>query len=84
MFLEAAACGVPAVAGRSGGSHEAVVDGETGYVVGPRDVGAVRGALRRLCDDPDEREAMARVAGPARWGSSRTTASSRGCADRPG
>ena len=30
VFLEAAACGVPAVAGRSGGSHEAVVDGETG------------------------------------------------------
>ena len=33
VFLEAAAGGVPAVAGRSGGSHEAVVDGETGFVV---------------------------------------------------
>ena len=29
VFLEAAACAVPAVAGRSGGAHEAVVDGET-------------------------------------------------------
>ena len=38
MFLEAAACGVPAVAGRSGGTHEAVADGESGYVVAPRDV----------------------------------------------
>ena len=38
VFLEAAACGVPAVAGRSGGSHEAVADGETGFVVAPRDV----------------------------------------------
>ncbi|MFZ1062372.1 MAG: glycosyltransferase, partial [Acidimicrobiales bacterium] len=33
VFLNAAACGVPAIAGRSGGSHEAVVDGVTGYVV---------------------------------------------------
>jgi phosphatidylinositol alpha-1,6-mannosyltransferase len=51
VFLEAAACGVPAVAGRSGGSHEAVADGETGYVVEPRDVDAVRAAIRRLLDD---------------------------------
>ena len=62
VFLEAAACAVPAVAGRSGGAHEAVVDGETGYVVEPRDVDAVRSALRRLCDDPHRRESMARAA----------------------
>ena len=61
VFLEAAACGVPAVAGRSGGSHEAVVDGETGYVVEPRDVGAVRAALARLLgDDPSCGRAWAR------------------------
>ncbi|HEX5095841.1 MAG TPA: glycosyltransferase family 4 protein, partial [Acidimicrobiia bacterium] len=51
VFLEAAACGVPSVAGRSGGSHEAVVDGETGYVVEPRSVPAVRDAIRQLCAD---------------------------------
>src|SRR5690606_26241479 len=34
VFLEAAAAGVPQVAGESGGSAEAVVDGETGLVVG--------------------------------------------------
>src|SRR5439155_8249535 len=33
VFLEAAACGVPQVAGNSGGAAEAVVDGETGTVV---------------------------------------------------
>jgi len=33
VFLNAAATGVAQVAGRSGGSHEAVRDGETGYVV---------------------------------------------------
>jgi phosphatidylinositol alpha-1,6-mannosyltransferase len=58
VFLEAAACGVPSVAGRSGGSHEAVADGETGFVVEPRDVGAVRRAIGRLIDDTDLRVRM--------------------------
>jgi phosphatidylinositol alpha-1,6-mannosyltransferase len=51
VFVEASACGVPSVAGRSGGSHEAVVDGETGFVVEPRDVDSVRDALGRLLGD---------------------------------
>jgi phosphatidyl-myo-inositol dimannoside synthase len=51
VFLEAAACGVPAVAGRSGGADEAVVDGVTGVVVEPRDVAAVRAALDQLLSD---------------------------------
>jgi phosphatidyl-myo-inositol dimannoside synthase len=62
VFLEAAACAVPAVAGRSGGAHEAVVDTETGYVVEPRDVGAVRSALTALCDDSELRSRMGRAA----------------------
>ena len=37
MFLEASACGLPVVAGDSGGAPEAVREGETGYVVGGRD-----------------------------------------------
>jgi phosphatidylinositol alpha-1,6-mannosyltransferase len=61
VFLEAAACGVPAVAGRSGGSHEAVIDGETGLVVEPNAV-AVRDALERLLADPAERAAMGEAA----------------------
>jgi phosphatidylinositol alpha-1,6-mannosyltransferase len=62
VFLEAAACGVPAVAGRSGGAHEAVVDGETGYVVEPRDVVAVRGSLERLLGDDALRARMGAAA----------------------
>ncbi len=58
VFVEAAACGVPSVAGRSGGSHEAVVDGETGLVVDPRDVPAVRAALERLLADDTLRERL--------------------------
>jgi phosphatidylinositol alpha-1,6-mannosyltransferase len=51
VFVEAASCGVPSVAGRSGGSHEAVVDGETGFVVDPRDAVGARTALERLLGD---------------------------------
>ena len=62
VFLEAAACAVPAVAGRSGGSHEAVVDGVTGFVVEPRNRYAVRAALARILGDPDRRRAMGEAA----------------------
>ncbi len=62
VFVEAAACGVPSVAGRSGGSAEAVVDGGTGFVVGPRDVVAVRAALERLLRDDDLRTRMGAAA----------------------
>jgi len=58
VFLEAAACGIPVVAGRSGGSHEAVVDGVTGFVVDGRAVADVGHAVRRLLDDPELRERM--------------------------
>jgi len=61
VFLEAAAAGVPAVAGRSGGSHEAVVDGETGFVVESRVID-VRAALARILDDDDLRATMGAAA----------------------
>lgn len=59
VFLEAAACGVPSIAGRSGGSHEAVVHGETGHVVHPTDVTVVRDSLARLLSDDALRASMA-------------------------
>ena len=62
VFVEAAACGVPSVAGRSGGSHEAVVDGETGFVVPPCDVDTVRDALARLLGDDSLRSTMGSAA----------------------
>lgn len=58
VFLEAAACGVPAVAGRSGGSHEAVADGETGFVVDPTNVEEVRERLAALLAAPDLRRTL--------------------------
>ena len=56
VFLEAAAAGLPQIAGRSGGAHEAVEDGVTGLVLDdPDDVDAAAGALVRLATDPDQR-----------------------------
>ena len=63
VFLEAAAAGLPQLAGRSGGSAEAVVDGVTGFVVDPpTDVEAVADRLRDLVADPGRRAAMGRAA----------------------
>jgi phosphatidylinositol alpha-1,6-mannosyltransferase len=62
VFMEAAAAGVPVVAGRSGGSHEAVVDGTTGFVVDGRSAREVRRAVVRLVADPELRERMGNAA----------------------
>ena len=60
VFLEAAASGVPQVAGRSGGAHEAVEHDETGLVVDdPDDPTAAAEAIGTLLADPDRRAAMA-------------------------
>jgi phosphatidyl-myo-inositol dimannoside synthase len=70
VYLEAAACGVPAIAGRSGGAPEAVRDGETGSVVDGRDRDAVVAAIDRWLGD-DEGRRRAGAAGRAwvehRW-----------------
>lgn len=59
VFLEAAACGVAQVAGRSGGSHEAVVDGVTGVVLGhPRRAACAADAIDSLLADPGRRVQM--------------------------
>ncbi len=65
VFLEAAAAGVPQVAGDSGGASEAVAHGETGLVVDPTDVDEVVDALHRLLTDDELRARMA-VAGRTR------------------
>jgi len=63
VFLEAAAFGVPQVAGDSGGAPEAVLDGVTGLVVkDPSDPGAVAEAIRTLLADPPLRRRMGRAA----------------------
>ena len=58
-FVEAAASGVPSVAGDSGGVRSAVRDGETGLVVPPDDVEGVAEALGLLLSDEALRRRMA-------------------------
>jgi phosphatidylinositol alpha-1,6-mannosyltransferase len=52
VFLEAAAAGLPVVAGRSGGAPETVQEGRTGTVVDGRDVAEVATAVTGLLADP--------------------------------
>jgi phosphatidyl-myo-inositol dimannoside synthase len=56
--LEAAACGLPVVVGRSGGAPETVRDGRTGFVVPPTDPHALAARLVELLADPARSRAM--------------------------
>ncbi|MCW2700396.1 MAG: putative Glycosyltransferase [Blastococcus sp.] len=58
VYLEAAACGRPVVAGTSGGAPEAVQDGVTGHVVEPRSADAVAATIGDLLADPARARAM--------------------------
>ncbi len=60
-FLEAAASGVPIIAGDSGGVRSAVRDGESGIIVQPQDVNAVAGALRMYLSDADRRASTGKI-----------------------
>jgi phosphatidylinositol alpha-1,6-mannosyltransferase len=59
-FIEAAACGKPSIGGRSGGAVEAIVDGETGFLVDPLSVEEVASAIVRLLEDHELRERLGR------------------------
>lgn len=58
VFLEASATGLPVVAGRSGGSPDAVLDGETGLLVDGTSVPEVAACLVELLQDPSRAQAM--------------------------
>ncbi|MFL5448557.1 MAG: glycosyltransferase [Gemmatimonadales bacterium] len=54
-LLEAAAAGLPIVATRVGGNHEVVRDGESGFLVPPRDHEALGRAMLLLMEQTPER-----------------------------
>jgi phosphatidylinositol alpha-1,6-mannosyltransferase len=62
VFLEAAACGVPAIGGRSGGVPDAVLDGVTGWLVDPSDEREITAAMLESLDQPEERQKRGRQA----------------------
>lgn len=51
VYLEANACAIPVIGGRSGGVEDAVVDGESGLLVAPDDPAETAAALRCLLLD---------------------------------
>lgn len=52
VLLEASACGVPCVTGRSGGTSEAVVDGSTGFVIDATQQAQLADRISGLLENP--------------------------------
>jgi phosphatidyl-myo-inositol dimannoside synthase len=69
VYLEASACGLPVVAGNSGGAPEAVLDGVTGHVVDGRDVSSIAGRIGDLLTSPAQAAEMGEAG--RRWVSRR-------------
>jgi phosphatidyl-myo-inositol dimannoside synthase len=71
VFLEANACGLPVIAGRAGGSVDAVTDQVNGLVVDGDDTGALTQAIIRMFEDDGLRDRLraggAEVAGASGW-----------------
>ena len=61
-LIEAAACGLPAVASRTGGIVDVVEDGRSGVLVSPGDGAALSAGLHRLVADPALGRAMGAAA----------------------
>jgi phosphatidylinositol alpha-1,6-mannosyltransferase len=58
VYLEASACGLPVIAGNSGGAPDAVLQGETGLVVDGTSTAEVATAVIELLQDADRSKAM--------------------------
>jgi phosphatidylinositol alpha-1,6-mannosyltransferase len=67
VFMEAAAYGVPSVAGSDGGAPDAVIDGETGMIADGRSDRAVANALLRLLGDNAWRQTLGSAARKRFW-----------------
>lgn len=65
VFVEAAACGIPVLAGKSGGTGDAVDDGRSGWLLDPADPDAWADHLEQLIMDPDRARRM------GQWGRER-------------
>ncbi len=62
--IEASHFGLPVVATAGGGTSDAIVHGETGFLTGVRDASALTEAVVRLFENPDLRERMGRAGPP--------------------
>jgi phosphatidyl-myo-inositol dimannoside synthase len=58
VYLEASATGLPVIGGDSGGAPDAILEGESGYVVPGKDAAALAARVTGLLRDPDTARAM--------------------------
>jgi phosphatidylinositol alpha-1,6-mannosyltransferase len=58
VYLEASGCGLPVIAGNSGGAPDAVVDGVTGILVDGGNINEIAAAIVRVLIDPIKMRAM--------------------------
>jgi phosphatidyl-myo-inositol dimannoside synthase len=60
VYLEASACGLPVIAGNSGGAPDAVIDGVTGVVVDGKDQHVIATSIVNLLEDQEKAREMGR------------------------
>ncbi len=60
-IMQAMAAGLPVISTRIGAIDEAVVDGETGLLVAPKDVPALAAAMRELAASPGKRSSFGKA-----------------------
>ena len=60
VFLEAGACEVPVIGGRSGGVPDAIIDGETGFLIDGNSPEPISETVIRILSDPELAERMGR------------------------
>jgi phosphatidylinositol alpha-1,6-mannosyltransferase len=58
VYLEASSCGLPVIAGSSGGAPDAVIDGVTGFVVDGTDNQQIAKAAIELLNNPEKAKSM--------------------------
>ena len=58
VYLEASACGIPVIAGNSGGAPDAVLEGVTGFCVEGTNVAEIAAAVIEICSDAERASRM--------------------------
>jgi glycosyltransferase involved in cell wall biosynthesis len=62
VMSQALACGCPVISSTNTGGQDLFTDGEEGFVVPIRDVGALKECMERLADDPELQRRMSEAA----------------------
>lgn len=58
VYLEASACGLPVIAGKSGGAPDAVLEGKSGIIVDGHNIHQIANGITTLLANEDQRNSM--------------------------